>query len=101
VTPESIAALPLRALEKSTKNIVIELACGKRFRIVGGKNRRPLEKGAAGFTPREMIAILNNGLSEEDFLSLIQMKEMGLADSIVEITQPQSSDGTPAQGSPA
>lgn len=87
MTPDRIAALPILALEKSTKNVVIELANGTRFRILGGKSRRPPKEGAAGFTPREMMMVLSAGISEEDFLALIKMREMGLNESIAEITQ--------------
>ncbi len=75
VSPDTIAALPFRALEKSTKNVVIELAGGERFLILGGENRRPLKKGVAGFTPKEIMHFLNEGLGEQALKDVIKLKE--------------------------
>lgn len=88
ITNEEIAALPIRALERITKRIVFELLDGKRFLIVGGKDRRPPPKGVAAFSPREMFLLLVNGIDEESFRKLILMKEMGIGESVVEVTTP-------------
>lgn len=93
VSPEVIAGLKLRSIERSTKNVVMELADGRRFLILGGKNRRPLPKGVAGFTPGEMMKVLNEGVDEESFKGLITLKEtFGPDTKIVGVEKP---DATP------
>lgn len=70
---DRILALPIRVLDKSPKRVLFELADGARFYLVGGQDRRPLN-GAAGFSPREMIMVLNHGIEEEAFKALIRLK---------------------------
>lgn len=96
MTPEQLASLSFAMLEKATKNVVVQLADGTRFDIVGGRSRRPPPKGVAGFTPREMRVLMNGGIDEELFKKLIGMRLRGLADSIVEVTP--SEGGVPVEG---
>jgi hypothetical protein len=86
LTVEQILDLPIRFFDRSTKRVLFELAGGKQFYLLGGKDDRPRLKGVAYFKPREMILVVNEPLDEEAFLGLIKMKEMGLAEEIVEIT---------------
>lgn len=73
---DQIVALPIRALDKMTKRLLFELADGTRFYLVGGKDQRPLETGAVGFSPREMIMVLTSGLTEDDFKAVARIKRM-------------------------
>ena len=99
MTPEQIASMPILWFEGATKRVLFELVDGKRFYLVGGRDRRPLPKGVAGFSPREMVLILNAGVDEETFRKLVMMKEKGLVNSVTEFIQPEG--GTPDQsGSP-
>lgn len=89
MTPEQIAKLPLRPLEGATRNVILQLADGTRFQILGGKNRRP-HSGVAGFTPREMMELIRDGqeIDEESFKALIKMKEQfGPQTTVMEVTQ--------------
>ena len=99
MTPKQIASMPILWFESATKRVVFDLSDGKRFYLVGGRDRRPLPKGAAGFSPREMLLILNAGIDEATFRKLVLMKEKGLVGSVTEFIQPEG--GTPGQsGSP-
>lgn len=99
MTPEQIASVPILWFEGATKRVLFGLADGKRFYLVGGRDRRPLPKGVAGFSPREMVLILNGGVDEATFRKFVLMKEKGLVSSITELIQPEG--GTPGQsGSP-
>lgn len=95
MTPEEIAAIPISWFERSTKRVLFELSDGKRFYLVGGRDQRPLPKGVAGFSPREMLVVLDYGVDEATFRRLIWMKEKGMATSIGEVTP--SVGGTPDQ----
>ena len=93
---EQLLALPIRALERATKRILWELPNGKRFYIVGGRDRRPLPPGVAGFSPREMIEIINKDLSTEDFMKIIMIKERVGGGTVTAITPSEGGNGAPA-----
>lgn len=95
---ERLLSLPIRSLQGSTKAIVFSLADGKRFWLVGGKCRRPLPQGVAGFSPAEMIEILKYDLDEPAFRQIIMMKEVLGGGRVVEIIEP--TDPTPPADSP-
>lgn len=86
---DRILEYPIRALNKATKRILFELADGTRFYLVGGNDRRPLPKGVAGFSPNEMISILNAGTSESDFKEILKIKLWGMGE-IVSVTPPEA-----------
>lgn len=71
---KQILALPIRALRKSTKRIVFELAGGDRFCIVGGKDQREPPDNLPSFSPDEMILALGLGISEREFISILNVK---------------------------
>jgi hypothetical protein len=94
MTPDQIAKLPLRPLEGATRNLVLELADGTRFQIIGGKNRRP-HNGVAGFTPGEMLELIKDGqeIDEDSFKTLIKMKEQFGPDTTVVGVRPEGGGG--------
>jgi len=100
---EQVLALPIRSLQQSSKAIVFVLVDGKRFWLLGGKCRRPLPQGVAGFTPREMIEILKWDLPESALREILKIKETMGGGTVVEIIEPTGSDAapTPPSGSPS
>jgi hypothetical protein len=99
VNLELVLALPIRSLQQSTKAIVFAFADGKKFWLVGGKCRRPLPQGVAGFTPAEMIEILKYDLNEAALRQIMQIKESMGGGRVIEIVYP--TDGpTPPAGNP-
>lgn len=88
-----VIALPrISMLDRSPRRILFEHHSGRRFYIIGGKDRRPPPKGVAWFTPREMLLMVNNDLPEEVFLKLCRLKETGMGQSIAAIIQPEGED---------
>lgn len=71
---DGVLCLPIRMLDKSPRRILFELADGHRFHLIGGKDRRPLATGVAGFSPREMIQVLQWGVPEEEFQLISRIK---------------------------
>jgi hypothetical protein len=95
---ERLLSLPIRSFQQSTKAVVFALSDGKKFWLVGGKCRRPLPQGVAGFTPAEMIEILKWDLSEAALRQILQVKEAMGGGRVIEIIFP--SDTTPPAGNP-
>lgn len=93
---ERILPLPIRSLQQSTKAIVFSLADGKRFWLVGGKCRRPLPQGVAGFSPAEMIEILKYDLSEQALRQIMKIKEELGGGRVIEIIFPTDGPTPPA-----
>lgn len=94
---ERVLALPIRALEKSTKRIRFELADGMQFVIAGGKDRRPRPEGVACFTPYEMVLLLKDPIDEESFKKVCLVKQAGLGTVVGVLPAEDGESGTPTR----
>lgn len=72
---KKIEKMSILSIEKAKKRVMFELKNKRQFCVVGGMDFRERKPGIAHFTPREMIDILESGVSEDAFIDLITLKE--------------------------